>query len=177
MTTKCEDKRPTDHKGEKKVTTITWNVAEIPADMGAVLVAYAGCIEGPRVTYQARGDDRNVLANGTAKQIALYTIGEAVEIGGKSYQRNVGRKQEDTVGRLRDEMTGSGEFAGKGHAGYTLTVNGQLVSANSILNGYFAERDAVDKDNNPLLDKLEKPIKYMGGVEMIVSAIIKPGLE
>jgi hypothetical protein len=175
--TKCEDKRPKNHKGEEKVTTVVWDVAKIPAEMRAVMVAYAGCIEGPRLSYQAIGDDRNVLAAGTAEQIARYSVGEEVSIGGKSYQRNVGRKQEDTAGRLKDEMKGTGEFAGKGHNGYTITVNGQLVSADSVLNGYFVEKDAADKEGKPILDKEQRPIRYMGGVEMIVSAIIKPGLE
>jgi len=212
---KCDDRRPTDNKGAKKVTAATWKVEEIPADMRAVMVVYAGCIEGPRVTYQTIGDDRYVLAAGTAEEIARYSIGETVKVNGKAYQRNIGRKQEDTVGRLKDEMKGTGEFTGKGHKGYTITVQGQLVSADSVLNGYFVEKDAVQNipvmqdgkqvykngpqakdakgkpvvdgkgkpvyeqipvfEQKPVLDAAGKQVRYRGGVEMIVSAIIKPG--
>ena len=174
MTSRCDGNRPEDRKGEQKVTKTNWDVTKIPAEMRAVMTVYAGCIEGPRVTFATIGNDRNVLASGSADTIAKYAIGEAVKLGKDNYQRNIGRKQEDTVGRLKDEMKGTGEFQGKGHNGYTITVNGQLVTADSVLNGYFSEQTAM-KDNKPVVDAAGQPIKFMGGVEMIVSAIIKPG--
>ena len=173
MTTRCEGNRPTSHEGEQTVDEVKWKVDDLPADMRVVMTLYAGCIEGPRVTYGAVGNDRAVLASGSAEKIAKYSIGEIVEIDGKSYQRNIGRKQEDTVARLKDEMTGTGEFAGKGHGGYTITVNGQLVSGDSVLNRYF-ERQTAMKGDKPIV-KDGKNVEYFGGVEMIVSAIIKPG--
>jgi len=161
---KCDDKRPTSRAGEQKVETQAFKVEDLPADMGVTMTVYAGCIEGPRLTYGAMGPSRQVLALGTVDQIAKYSAGESVKVGDQPYQRNIGRKQEDAVKRIQDEMkTGD----------YTLTVNGQLLSPDSILNGYFTEQTAT-KDGQPVL-RDGKPIKFFGGVELIVSAIIKPG--
>jgi hypothetical protein len=172
--TRCDGNRPTSRAGEKNVEKTTWKLAQLAPEMRAVMTVYAGCIEGPRVSYGTIGDNRNVLLLGTAKQIAQYSIGDAVSIHGKDYQRNIGRKQEDTVGRLKDEMKGTGEFAGKGHSGYTITVNNELITADSVLNSYFKE-ETVREEGKELLGQDGKPMKYLGGVEMIVSAIIKPG--
>lgn len=161
---KCDGKRPTTRDGEQKVEAQTFKVDELAPDMGVTMTVYAGCIEGPRATYGTSGKNRLVLAHGTAQQIAQYTIGQEVEVEGKKYVRNVGRKQKEAVDRIQDEMK---------NEQYTLTVNGQLVSPDSVLNSYFKEQTAT-KDGN-VVEKDGKPIKFMGGVEMIVSAIIKPG--
>jgi len=176
---KCEDKRQTKREGEQEVKKATLTLEQI-GDFPVAITAFAGCIEGDRATYAAKGDDRNILLYGTADQIANYTIGKKVEIKvGKAtmtFQRNIGRKQELAVGNIKQEMTGKGEGIEaimkkekKGaHNGYTISVNGQKVTPSSVINSYFTEK---------VLEQDGKQVKYLGGVEMVISAIIKPGMD
>ncbi len=167
---KCDGKRPTEGKAET-VNKKKWELGELPADMKMAIVVYAGCIEGPRETYAVGGDEREVFAYGTAKQVIEYTIGEKVKIGEKEFQRNIGRKQQQTVERIRSEMKGGVQTQRDRFEGYTITVNGKKITANSLINTYFEKKDFPTKKEGA------KPLPYMGGVEMIVSAIIKPGDE
>jgi hypothetical protein len=173
---KCGEERPQDRKDEKNVKKETFKLKDLPEDMPVVMVAYPGCIEGDRVTYGTHGEDREVLAHGTAQQIAEYTVGMPVKVKvgkkEKEFKRNIGRKQEEAVQRIKDEMEGTGEVAdlvkkkGGPHQGYTITVNNERVDLGSVLNSYFDVQTVKDTDK-----------RYMGGVEMVISAVITPGEE
>ncbi len=175
---RCDGNRPTTRDNEKEVKARAFEVADLAEDMRVVLTVYAGCAEGPRVTFATIGPDRAVLADGTVEQIANYAVGKPVQVGGQTYQRNVGRKQEDAVARIGDEMYGTGEIAekarGNGFGGFTVTVNGNNVTKDSVLNQWFTKVEAK-QEGKPVLDAAGKPIEFFGGVEMIVSAVITPG--
>jgi len=149
----CEGKREPDAKGETKVETTTFTLDDIK-DMPVAITVYPGCIEGDRVTYSLRGNDRVVLAYGTALQIADYSVGKEVTIKGDAvpnqlqgaYKREISRKEKEAIERIVDEMLGTGEVATTArraqdgrYGGFTLVVNGHKVTKDSVLNSYFKE--------------------------------------
>ena len=212
--------RPRDRKEEKKEAKKVWKMAKLPADQLVSLVVYAGCVEGDKATFSIRGDDRRILLEGTAVDIAKYTVGEATTIGKVKYAaRNVAASQKEAVNRINDEMQGTGAAAQKAREqggrinGYAITVNGQRVTPDSVINHYFREMVFVQttrqvkvdpqNPNSATRDELVRtamaydevkgkkeyegkiisapgktePMVFLGGVEMIVSAIIVPGSE
>ncbi len=223
---KCGDQRPENRAEEKKVEQKKFKLDDL-GEMSIALTVFPGCIEGDRLNYSVRGDDRAVLAYGTAGEITAYTVGESVTLSGKDvpeelrknkYKRNVSRKQEEAVQRIRNEMTGTGDIAelvkkkeGK-YDGFTLQVNGERVSQDSVLNSYFQamtfvqgvildpqtgtvtsiKKSEADKrqegdfkpyakavaqvtaEDVPFLQQ-GKEVRFMGGVELVVSAVIVPG--
>jgi hypothetical protein len=197
--------RPTDKKREEKQTKKTWDIAKLPADRSVSLVVYPGCVENDRVTVTVNGDARNVFLYGTAAQVASYIVGDRVQIGKIEYAaRNVGKSQVEAVARVKDEMKGTGKAAEdikkkKGQfGGYAITANGKRVTDDSVLNPYFKEMVFVNtgkdkpealayetylKDQATYAGKAiaapgkTEPIVFLGGVEMIVSAVIVPGSE
>lgn len=203
----CGDKRPGDKAGQTPVTKRNFSLEEI-GDMPIALVIYPGCIEGDRVSYSVRGDDRYVLAFGNVEEIALYSIGQPVKLKNaelprllkdREFQRNVNRKQAEALDRIKDEMQGTGGIAdltrrqGKQFNGCVYSVNGTRVTPQSILNSYFKniafvegpkgaedpiQKPAADlkKDDKPIMQN-GKPVTVMGGVELVVSAVIVPGRE
>jgi len=200
---KCDNNRPETKEGEKKVDVKAFKLEDI-GDLPISLTIYPGCIEGDRVTYSVRGRDRAVLAFGTADQVARYSIGLEIDLSGKhvpdefkgKYQRNINRKQAEAIARIQDEIAGTGEVAElaktKGNArvnGYTLQINGEKVTPESILNSYFKEVTFVEgpdgkpvskpvtevTDKDKLVQMQGKDVRTMGGVELIVSAVIVPG--
>ncbi len=198
---KYDGERPENKDGEKKIRKKAFTLDDI-GDMPMALTVYPGCIEGDRVTYSVRGQDRAILAYGTAEQIAQYTIGEEVKLSGKAvpekdrakYQRNINRKQQEAIDRIKDEMLGTGEVKdlaakrGGNFRGYALSVNGQRVTGDSMLNSYFVKMgfvqegkkkvpkpiDEIGEKDKRVMDK-DKPVEMMAGIELVVSAIITPG--
>ncbi|MBU1975184.1 MAG: hypothetical protein KKG59_02140 [Nanoarchaeota archaeon] len=202
---KCGDDRPEDRKGEEQVKREAFKLEDI-GEKPIALTVFPGCIEGERITISVQGRGRAVLAYGSAQQIVDYAVGKEVELsGGKvptefagTYTRNVHRKQQQGINDIMSEMTGSGEVQeiarrrGGNYGGFTLAVNGQRVTPDSILNSYFREMafvqgeggkpvikpvkdltgtdKVIERDGNPV-----PPI--MGGVELVVSAVITPGME
>jgi hypothetical protein len=172
-------------------------------DLPIGLTVFPGSIEGDRIAYSVLGKDRAVMAYGTANQVIDYSIGEEIRLSGKdvpealtgTYKRTVNRKHLEAAQRVRDELHGTGGVAARAgenngkHDGYTVTVNGERVTPESILNSYFTKRTFVKgadaKPVDMLADKLTgkeeiimhqgKPVEVMGGVEVVVSAIIVPG--
>lgn len=180
----CEKKRPEKGMEGTQVTEVKWKLGQLPEEMPVAMVVYPGCIEGDRVVYSVRGDDRRVLLEGTALQIAQYSIGDRVTFGDQTYCRNIGRKHMEAVQRIRAEITGTGEDLAAvmrerqngQYGGFTLTANGTLVTKDSLLNGYFVEKDTPKAgDQAEEARAMELPPKYLGGVELVVSAIITPG--
>ncbi len=112
------------------------------ADTPIAITVFASSIEGDRVTYSVRGNDRAVLAFGTAQQIVDYTVGRSVHLTADSipeqlrgdYRRNVGQNQKEPVERITAEMKKDDRGTG-----YTLQVNGEKIDPNSVLNSYFRE--------------------------------------
>ena len=185
-TRRCGNDRPDAEvtKEEKGMRAKKLTLEDI-GDYRMALTAFPGCIEGDWMTYSIKDEARNVFLHGTADQIALYTVGDevAVKVAGEDakFQREIGRKFEEPVSRIKDEMYGTGEVArlikdqGGKHGGYTITVNGQKVKKNAILNRLF-KKQKVMKDGEPVL-RDNKPVEYFGGVELVVTAIIIPGSE
>jgi hypothetical protein len=181
-TRKCGDNRPENRNGEKEMGKKRLTLKDA-GEIQVALTAFPGCIEGDRVTYATRGEDRMVMLYGTAEQIAHYTVGEkvSIKVEGKTteFQRNVGRKQELGVNSIKDEMYGTGAIKKlveekKGtFGGYTLTANQQKVTKTSLINSMFVLKD-LEKDGKPVLINDEK-VKYFGGVELVICAIIIPG--
>jgi len=221
MVSKCGDERPKGREDEAKIERQSWKLEQL-GDLPMAVTVHPGCIEGDRITYSVKGNDRLVMLYGTAKQVAEYTVGKPVTLNRTEvpetlremeFRRNVTRKEEEAVKRVTDEMTGSGDvrdIAAKqkgAYEGYTLSVNGQRISPDSLINTYFQEvvfrntpvevtgPDGQQKTvNRPLAvpvsgvkpeeiatlvlnPKTGEPVKGFGGVELVVSAIIKPGYE
>ncbi|MBT3323678.1 hypothetical protein HN681_00815 [archaeon] len=199
-TTPCGRERPEDRKAEQDVKAAPLNLEEL-ADMPISLVTYPGCIEGDRITFSTKGRDRAVLAYGSAADIANYAVGKDVTLGDSvpktyrgEYSRNVPRKQNEAVSRLLQEMTGEGDVADlvkekQGRfGGYTLAVNGERVKSDAVISSYFVEMTIIMEGKKPrsipsadvteehtVYKRQGNPIKTMGGVELVVSAIIIPG--
>ncbi len=218
----CAGNRPTSKEGEQPVKESPIKYEELPADMFVSVHLYAGCIQGDRLSITTQGEDRNVFLSGTVESVVMYAVGEEVtvesvlmsEVGkgftveNKRYRRNVARKQDEAVGRLRQEMTGKGELIEEAikktgpdayHDGYTITVNGTQVTGDSKLNSFLKPctyvlkqeekkgrktgekkpvivlKEEVDKQGLELFLKDGKPIEFIGGVDITVAAIIKPG--
>ena len=68
MGRKCGDDRPGDRAGETTKKTRAFELDDI-AEMPVALVAYPGCVEGDRLTIGVKGDQRAVLAYGTAVKL------------------------------------------------------------------------------------------------------------
>ena len=125
------------------------------ADMPIVMTVFPGSRnEGDKVEYVTRAADRTILAQGTVRQIVDYSVGKKVTLDKQDFEREVGRKQQPYADRIQTEM--------KGERGYTVTINGRKVGLDEKVNPYFKQ---VEKQG----------IKFMGGVEMVVSAVIVPG--
>ncbi|MBT4824025.1 hypothetical protein HN695_02815 [Candidatus Woesearchaeota archaeon] len=203
--TKCGNERPADRKGEKKVKKKKFKLDEI-ADLPITLTIYGGCTEGDRMTYSVRGDQRAVIAYGTVSQLIQYSLGQEVTLTAKGipadyknrpFKRNPSDKFKDAILSINAEMTGEGagiekiiKAKGGKHGGYTVQINGQRVTEDSYANSYFQEMTFVmdgDKpvpkaskevtENDTPLMRGKNPVKMMGGVELVVTAIIIPGDE
>ncbi|PIN75810.1 hypothetical protein COV17_03635 [Candidatus Woesearchaeota archaeon CG10_big_fil_rev_8_21_14_0_10_36_11] len=183
----CGDTRPEDRKDEKTVEEQKYTVGNLDPNFHVILALFPGCVQGGRVAVATRGDDRHVLLDGTAQQIVEYGVGKQVTIEGVKYSRNVSARAQPAVDGIIAEMTGTGEVAklieetgkktGKGaqFGGYTVTVHAKAadgtevkerVTLGSKVNQYFRP-DSVLKD--------DVKREFLGGVELMVSAIIIPG--
>ena len=193
---KCSDQnRPKADAPQAEQTTVKFTLDDIK-DMPVSVTVFAGCVEGDRVTYSLRGDSRAVLLYGSVVDVLNYSRGQEVTLTsagvpepyrGKPFRRNVDRKQEDAVKRIGTEM----------NAKYTIQVNGTVVTPDSIVNSYFDQFAMVqekDEKGNPkgkpyqrkvseitpterVVKQGAQELRFMGGVEIIASAVITPGYD
>jgi len=161
---KKAEKKTRGAESKKAKATGGFVVAELPEDMRVLIKVYAGSKEGAVAAYSVIGTDRTVLAEGTAREIVAYTLGQEVEVGGTKYKRNVGTKQRDPVKRIKSEWD---------RGNLSFTIDDQVVEGDKPINTYFRKETAM-KGGKPVM-RDGKPYEFIGGVALVVSAIVVEG--
>lgn len=166
-----KDKKEQKQKGTEepqfKGQQYTWG-KDFPDDLRVALTLYAGSVEGSRVTLAPPGQYRGLLLTASAEDVLKYTTGQIITYDGKAESRNIGKKEQDAVKRLKSEMSGT--------RGYTLTVN-QVDAGGNRAKGTKIENTATLAKYFRVLEltRGEEKTKVYSGVELVVAQTIVPG--
>ncbi len=149
----------------KRVTEKPIDYNSLGSNAAATVKIYGSDITNQFVELEVRGQDLQIILNGTVEDVVKYAIGEQVKVGGSAFKRNVPRSEQEAVQTIREELYPKVASGAKLER-IKFVVNQELLTQDSLINRYFQTNFQETKD---------KPMATLAGVTIVVSADITPG--